>query len=602
MQIKIKEQVTKLNLPEPVKKLIKNKYRRRVFLLVIVIATILIAFLAMISTDIGDILKSKSSEGKDYSMVLQHYSGFDFSDTHVAVRLDWTDAEVRLKDNRAEKKLNARVYPVNIKDMNITYYSDDEEVAEVDGDGNIIAKKPGAAKIKVVADNGTYHAENEAMLTVIQPVDGIYMPNTTITLYMGSTGQLLEYKMSPSDATNQNVTWKSKDEKIATVDSNGHVRPVGLGMTEIIATTEEGEFQAKCFVTVVNYAVSVNSVLIENEYKNDAYLKAGETLNVVAAVSPSNARNKTLKWESSDNNIATVSQTGRVRAISEGKAQIKVTSVNGKSDVLNLTVQPGDTNNALNLYTENNTVTNGAVTYTTYNISLSDIVDIQMGLDPPPKYNGGKQLASRDQTMERMNPSNYSTGAYKYQFLDLSYSNGISEEALNSFLSDKGILRGHGEDFIRAAKAYNISEVYLVAHACLETGNGTSTLSTGVNVNGVTVYNMYGIGAYDNSAVASGSQRAYELGWTSVSEAIIGGAQWISNNYINSTDGRQNTLYKMLWNPEHPGQHQYATDIEWATQQAVNIEKIFRMFPEAVKVYDVPVYEGMAPPIIDTDN
>ena len=119
---------------------------------------------------------------------------------------------------------------------------------------------------------------------------------------------------------------------------------------------------------------------------------------------------------------------------------------------------------------------------------------------------------------------------------------------------------------------------------------------------GTTVYNVYGIGAYDNSAVASGSQRAYELGWTSVSEAIIGGTQWISERYINAPEGRQNTLYKMLWNPQHPGQHQYATDIEWATSQAINIEKIFRMFPEAVKTYDVPVYEGMTPPVIDTSN
>ena len=602
MEIKLKEEIVPLSSTKLFKGFLKNKYRTAVFFAVVIVGAAVIALLAVLSTDIGDTLRSKSSEGKDYSMVLQHYTSFDLSDTHVAVRLDWTDEIARLKDGRAEIKLNAKVYPVNLKDMEITYASDNKNIAEIDSDGNIIAKSPGAAKFRVVADNGTYHAESEAMLTVIQPVEGIYMPTTTVTLYMGSTGQLLEYKMSPWNATDQNVTWTSKNEKVATVDANGHVRPVGLGMTEVIATTEEGGFTAKCFVTVVNYAVSVNSVTIENQYKDNAFLRVGESLNIVAAVAPSNARNKTLKWASSDDKTATVSQTGKVLALAEGTTQITATSVNGKSDVFNLTVQPTDKKDEFDLYTGNGSVTNGDVTYTTYNISLSDIVDIQMGLDPPPKYDGATKYASREQTAEFMNPSSYCMGAYKYQFLDLSYSNGISEEALNTFLSDKGILRGHAADFITAAKAYNVSEIYLVAHACLETGNGTSTLSKGVEVNGTTVYNMYGIGAYDNSAVSSGSKRAYNEGWTTVSAAIIGGAQWISKYYINAQDGRQNTLYKMLWNPENPGQHQYATDIEWATQQAINIEKIFRMFPEAVKVYDIPVYEGMIPPIINTDD
>jgi beta-N-acetylglucosaminidase len=198
-----------------------------------------------------------------------------------------------------------------------------------------------------------------------------------------------------------------------------------------------------------------------------------------------------------------------------------------------------------------------------------------------------------------MNPNEFYSGAYKYQFLDLSQSNGVSAEILNDFLEDKGILRGQGEAFIKAAETYGMSEVYLVAHACLESGNGTSQLATGVDYNGETVYNMFGIGAYDSSALASGSQRAYELGWTSVEAAILGGAEWISEHYTHSVDGEQNTLYKMLWNPENPGNHLYATDISWAVKQAANIEKIFDSFPDAVLSYDVPVYSGMVPPVLE---
>ena len=577
----------------------QNKYRTFAFGALLLVCLAALAVFA-VKIDKGEGFgRKKTISG--YSMVLQHYSGFDTSNTFVEIRTDWTERTVDLKDGEAELSLRAAVYPLNIKNEEFAFSSDNTDVAEIDDEGNITAKNPGEAKILVTAD-GEYQLEKEVIPTVRQPVTGVFMPKTNVTVYMGSTGELLEYRILPDNATNQNVKWESKDDKIAAVDKNGHVKPVALGMTEITAESEDGGFKAKCYVTVVNQIVNVSGVVIENQYKEDAFLKAGEGINLVAAVSPANARNKTLRWSTTDEKIATVTQTGKVRALSEGKVKISVASVNGISDVFNLTVQPSSdvkTDSAGNIYTS---AVNGKVTYSVYDISLEDIVNIQMKADPPPKYNGATQHASREQTEEWMNPNSYCTGAYKYQFLDLSYPNGISEDALNSFLSDKGVLRGHAADFIAAARMYNVSEVYLVAHACLETGNGTSKLSRGVSVNGQTVYNVFGIGAYDNSAVASGSQRAYEKGWTSVSSAIIGGTEWISEHYINSADGRQNTLYKMLWNPENPGQHQYATDIEWATHQAINIEKIFRMFPQAVKAYDVPVYSGMIPPAIDTED
>ena len=577
----------------------QNKYRTFAFAAVLLVCLAVLTVFA-VKIDKGEGFSRKKTIS-NYSMVLQHYSGFDTSNTFVEIRTDWTEQTVDLKDGEAKLSLRAAVYPLNIKNEEFAFSSDNTDVAEIDDEGNITAKNPGEAKILVTAD-GEYQLEKEVTLTVRQPVTGVFMPKTNVTVYMGSTGELLEYRILPDNATNQNVKWESKDDKIAAVDENGHVKPVALGMTEVTAESEDGGFKAKCYVTVVNQIVNVSGVVIENQYKEDAFLKAGEGINLVAAVSPANARNKTLRWSTTDEKIATVTQTGKVRALSEGKVQISVASVNGISDVFNLTVQPSSdikTDSSGNIYTS---AVNGKVTYSVYDISLEDIVNIQMKADPPPKYNGATQYASREQTEEWMNPNSYCTGAYKYQFLDLSYPNGISEEALNSFLSDKGVLRGHAADFIAAARMYNVSEVYLVAHACLETGNGTSKLSRGVSVNGQTVYNVFGIGAYDNSAVASGSQRAYEKGWTSVSSAIIGGTEWISEHYINSADGRQNTLYKMLWNPENPGQHQYATDIEWATHQAINIEKIFRMFPQAVKAYDVPVYSGMVPPAIDTDD
>lgn len=555
----------------------------------------------MIKNSVNSDYLQEGDDSVGYAMVLQNYYTFDHSDkTNVAIKLSWDDGAVDLNGGTAEAKIKAKVYPINLPDKKITWKSSDDNIAKIDSGGNITAQNPGKAKLTAMLYSQKKSAT--ATLSVRQPVTGIFMPTSTITLYTGGEGRLLQTEIFPKNATNQNITWKSKNTKIARVDENGRVKPVGVGMTEITATTEDGGFEAKCFVNVVNSYVDVQTLSVKN---TDAMtIKVGDSVNAIVTVSPSNARNKTLKWSSDDTKIATVSQAGRIRGVSVGMANITVETTNGKKQTFTVNVTESDAKDPFNLNDEVSDLdTEGTVTYTSYDISFPQIIRIQMGLNPPPKIwrNGGMSYATESETAEYMNPNSFYTDAYKYQFLDLSKPNNVSEETLNNYLADKGVMKGMGAAFIEAAKEYNVSEVYLVAHACLESGNGTSQLATGVEVNGTTVYNLFGIGAYDANPVGNGSQRAYSQGWTSVESAIKGGAKWISENYVNSSDGRQNTLYKMLWNPENPGTHQYATDIGWAVKQAVSIEKIFSSFTDATLSFDVPVYSGQIPPTVTMD-
>lgn len=555
----------------------------------------------MIKNSVNSDYLQEGDDSVGYAMVLQNYYTFDHSDkTNVAIKLSWDDGAVDLNGGTAEAKIKAKVYPINLPDKKITWKSSDDNIAKIDSGGNITAQNPGKATLTAMLYSQKKSAT--ATLSVRQPVTGIFMPTSTITLYTGGEGRLLQTEIFPKNATNQNITWKSKNTKIARVDENGRVKPVGVGMTEITATTEDGGFEAKCFVNVVNSYVDVQTLSVKN---TDAMtIKVGDSVNAIVTVSPSNARNKTLKWSSDDTKIATVSQAGRIRGVSVGTANITVETTNGKKQTFTVNVTESDAKDPFNLNDEVSDLdTEGTVTYTSYDISFPQIIRIQMGLNPPPKIwrNGGMSYATESETAEYMNPNSFYTDAYKYQFLDLSKPNNVSEETLNNYLDDKGVMKGMGAAFIEAAKEYNVSEVYLVAHACLESGNGTSQLATGVEVNGTTVYNLFGIGAYDANPVGNGSQRAYNQGWTSVEAAIKGGAKWISENYVNSPDGRQNTLYKMLWNPENPGTHQYATDIGWAVKQAVSIEKIFSSFTDVTLSFDVPVYSGQIPPTVTMD-
>ncbi|MDQ0215301.1 beta-N-acetylglucosaminidase [Oikeobacillus pervagus] len=216
------------------------------------------------------------------------------------------------------------------------------------------------------------------------------------------------------------------------------------------------------------------------------------------------------------------------------------------------------------------------------------------------KY-GTWRNAKMDDLTRFINPTNFAKNSSEYfQFLLLSKSAGISLEDLNNkILVNKGILSGKGQAFIDASRKYKINEIYLISHSLLETGNGNSSLSKGMLVSSIDgksvepkiVYNMYGIGAYDRCPEQCGSETAYKNGWFTPEAAIIGGAQYIANSYINHDTYKQNTLYKMRWNPENPGTHQYATDIGWAVKQVNNIKKLYDLIDRYTQYYDVPSYK-----------
>ncbi|MBU9720598.1 MULTISPECIES: peptidoglycan-binding protein [Bacillaceae] len=197
-----------------------------------------------------------------------------------------------------------------------------------------------------------------------------------------------------------------------------------------------------------------------------------------------------------------------------------------------------------------------------------------------------------------------------FQHLVLSSSAGVSASQLNAILSGRGTLNNTGKYFIDGGKKHSVNEVYLIAHALHETGNGSSTLARGVEVglnsNGQprrvtssnrnsltdikTTYNMYGIGAADTCPISCGAEEAYKQGWFSIEEAIIGGAEFIGRRYIHN-QYQQNTLYKMRWNPANPGYPQYATDMEWATKQISRIKNLYDQLENPVLHFDIPVYK-----------
>src|SRR5699024_3255451 len=103
------------------------------------------------------------------------------------------------------------------------------------------------------------------------------------------------------------------------------------------------------------------------------------------------------------------------------------------------------------------------VTYINYDLTLSEVLDRKKG----------EAKADKGELDSILNPNSHvNDEKKKFLFLDLFKPDVVSVSALNKFLKDKGVLEGTGKDFIDAGKQLGINELFLLAHALQDTGQG----------------------------------------------------------------------------------------------------------------------------------
>lgn len=130
--------------------------------------------------------------------------------------------------------------------------------------------------------------------------------------------------IQPANATNRTLSWTTSNPAVATVSASGVVTPVGIGTASITVRTADNTHIAantqSRTVTVVERAhtVTLNTAPILN-----AQGSVQQHFDLTATVSPAHAENRTIFWSSSNTNVATVTQNGRVTAINAGTAMIR---------------------------------------------------------------------------------------------------------------------------------------------------------------------------------------------------------------------------------------------------------------------------------------
>ena len=155
--------------------------------------------------------------------------------------------------------------------------------------------------------------------------------------------QNLTASIYPACSANRDISWTSNHPEIAKVDTDGKVTAVAVGKAIITVKTADGGKTATCTVEVSSATPDSVSVTGVSLNKTDLSLTEGDFEILVATITPSNATNGNVVWNSSNDNVAIVNSSGIVTAMAFGQATITVTTEDGKKTAsCKVTVEPRD--------------------------------------------------------------------------------------------------------------------------------------------------------------------------------------------------------------------------------------------------------------------
>lgn len=205
----------------------------------------------------------------------------------------------------------------------VKWTSSNEAVVTVDAAGKLTAKTAGKAIITAVTSDGN-------VMYCIVTVENIKVSKITITTTTSNkiaTGKKVTLKaaVTPSNAYNKGVTWKSSNTKVATVSSSGVVttkKKMGGKTVTITATAKDGSGKK------ASYKIYVKKGIVKKVYISGVKsVKAGKKLYLKGKTSASSGANRTLKWSSSNTKYAKVSSKGTVTTYKAGKKKsVKITA------------------------------------------------------------------------------------------------------------------------------------------------------------------------------------------------------------------------------------------------------------------------------------
>ncbi|MDE6338298.1 MAG: Ig-like domain-containing protein, partial [Muribaculaceae bacterium] len=227
------------------------------------------------------------------------------------------------------------ISPTDATNHNLVWTSSNPEIAEVATDGLIRGVSAGKAVITATTTDGSdISAQCKVIVNPIL-IESITLDHSEWNCKVGDSFSLTATVL-PENATDKSISWTSSDPNVATVDENGNVTAVNVGECTVTASAADGlGVSATCKVTVL--PCLVESIDLNYSEWNG---RPGESLLISATVSPDNATDRTVAWNSSDPEVAIVDEFGLVTTVKPGTTIITATTANGLTATCEVTVLP----------------------------------------------------------------------------------------------------------------------------------------------------------------------------------------------------------------------------------------------------------------------
>lgn len=228
--------------------------------------------------------------------------------------------------------------------------------------------------------------------------------------------------------------------------------------------------------------------------------------------------------------------------------------------------------------------------------------DWRCEIDGDKRFDNGTWLCASDKAIKhQMDPRNILNEENIFQFVELKYTEGAQTVDGIKSLTEDTFLAGDSiaEALLQASKNANLDAYFITSRLIQEQGRKGTKLSKGYEYNGTIVYNPFNIRATGNSSeeiIQNAAQYAYEQGWDSLEEALLGGIEFVKNDYI---DVGQNTLYLQKFDIVDQGgelyTNQYMQNLLAPESEASNMRKIYETSNtiDANLNFIIPLYEKM---------
>lgn len=288
--------------------------------------------------------------------------------------------------------VTATVRPSDATNKTLLWTSGNPNIATVEN-GVITAKSPGKVIIMATSQDGTQKTSS-CIVNVTKNilVNSICISPSSVRITQGHD-RFLYASVYPLNATNRNVSWKSSDTSIVTInEDSGHLYAKKVGTAKVYATARDGGGACGCCCVTVEPPIKVSNITISSP-NNKTSINVNQSITLSATVTPLYAEDRRVLWTTDNCNVAIVdSATGRVCGRSAGSAVIRATARDGSGVYGEFTVTVKTVH-----------VTGVSINPTTYSMEIGQSVRFSATVSPSDATNKAVTWRSSDTSVATVN-------------------------------------------------------------------------------------------------------------------------------------------------------------------------------------------------------